>query len=111
MHIVCLLCLYVAKKKHKDKITLNLIQHEYVEYCKNTNQDFKINLLQLKKRLEELRNSNIITLRSDEKLNDLYELKASDEQVKDFLDNLYKDSHRNNFDEKMHEWLKKHSAI
>ena len=106
IHIVTLISLYIAKKKHQYKIILNMIYSEYLDYCKKYNQNFKIDLLQMKKRLEELRNSNIISIKTNEKLTEVYELKLPLDELKTILNKIYNDSNRNlNFDSDMYKWL------
>ena len=95
-----------AKKIHKEKITLNLIHDEYSKYIKKTRQNFFLDLLQLKKRLEELQSCNLISIKSDEKYTDLFELKTSLEETKELLENLYSQNiNKMNFDSEMHRWL------
>jgi hypothetical protein len=112
IHIISLISLYVAKKKcSEDKVNLNLIYNEYLDYCKKYSQSSKIklDLLQLKKKLEELKNSNIIHVKYDDKLIELYQLKFSDKELMDTLLDLYKENNQNkgfkNIDFNMKKWL------
>lgn len=106
-----MISLYVAKTKYKEKISLNLIYQEYTEYCRKNGQSFKIDSLQIKKKLEELRNSNLIAIKSDEKFTELYDLKVSTNDLRNMLLDLYKDNSNKsltsfrNFDMDMHKWL------
>jgi hypothetical protein len=84
-----LICLYRCVLKHKAKITLGLINQEYLIYC-NKFKWKKMDILQVKKVLEELYNSNLIHIKSDEKYQFLYELKLPVDETKTVIKNLEK---------------------
>jgi hypothetical protein len=90
-----LVCLYRAVLKHKAKITLGLIHQEYIAYCA-INKWKRLDILQVKKVLEELYNSNLIHIKSDEKYQFLYELKLPLEETKNVIRNLEKVSNTDN---------------
>ena len=89
LHIIILVSLYRGFYKHKSKITLGLIYQEYIHYC-NTNRWKRLDILQVKKVLEELYNSNIIYIKPDEKYQFLYELKLPADETKILISNLDK---------------------
>jgi hypothetical protein len=82
-----------------------------LNFCKKNNQTIKIklDLLQLKKKLEELKNSNIIHVKYDDKLTELYQLKFSEKELMNTFLDLYERNNQDkgfkNFDLNMKKWL------
>jgi hypothetical protein len=89
VHIIIVICLYRSFKKHKEKITLGLIHQEYLCYCKNYRWKV-IDILQVKKILEELYNSNLIHIKKDDKYINLYELKLPIDETRQYILKLEK---------------------
>lgn len=79
LHITLLLCLCHCTADYKDKITIGMIYKKYYEMIFMPNvgktQKSKLDLTLVKKYLEELANSNLIMIRSDEKYGCIYQLK------------------------------------
>ena len=73
-----------------------MIYEEYTEFCKKDCRKLKIDMLHIKKRLEELSNSNLITIKQDEKYSDVYELKLPDDQIAKLFDRMYKNGDKIN---------------
>lgn len=65
-----------------------MIYHEYISFTTNQNIRTKLDILIIKKILEELANSNLIHIKSDEKYLNLYELKLPYSETVDLLKEL-----------------------
>lgn len=105
IHIIGLICLYQCKKHYRDKIVLDNVYNFYLTFVKEKELKFKIDKLQFKKRLEELYNSNLISIKSDDKHNEIYDLKNDLDETKKMLEKLNNDKSINNFDTEMHSFL------
>lgn len=105
IHIICLICLFSTKKKMVSYKKSNLITvyNEYTLYSKEVNASFLIDDLQFKKRLQELHNSNLITMTKDEKNDDLFDFSFTQEELIDLFDRLYKEK-IGNFDERTYKY-------
>lgn len=79
LHITLLICLCHCASSYKDKITIGMIYQKYYELFHKPNhsgiQKSKLDLTLVKKYLEELANSNLISIKIDDKYGLLYELK------------------------------------
>lgn len=105
--------MYRCVVNFKDKITLPNVYHDYVEYKKSRKTSNILDIIIIRKILEELANSNLIHIKSDEKFLNLYSLKypiaETAEMIKDLnvyqINNpLEKDGARN-IDSNMQGWL------
>ena len=88
LHITILVCLCRCIRIHKEKIGINMIYHEYLNYVNNQNIRTKLDILIIKKILEEMANSNLIYIKSDEKYLNLYELKLPYSETVDLIKEL-----------------------
>ena len=79
LHITLLLCLCHCVCDYKERITIGMIYKKYYEVIFKPNigriQKSKLDLTLVKKYLEELHNSNLISIKSDDKYGNIYELK------------------------------------
>lgn len=79
LHITLLLCLCHCICDYKERITIGMIYKKYYELIFKPNigriQKSKLDLTLVKKYLEELYNSNLISIKIDEKYGNIYELK------------------------------------
>ncbi len=110
LHIILLICLWRCVGKYKDKITIGMIYAEYSLFCQpkyNANSGLsktKLDLIVVKKALEELLNSNLISVKNDEKYLQVYELKLPYELTQNTISKL--DDYNNfNFDSEMKQFL------
>lgn len=94
-----MICLIRSVKKYNDQITIGLIYQQYKEFgnSKTDFVNFRTNLdqISIKKILEELSNSNLITIKNHEKYLVVYELKHSVEIEKQYIIKLYNDQIKN----------------
>ncbi len=113
INILILICLYRCVVKLKDKITLPNIYNDYVEYKKSKKINTILDIIIIRKILEELANSNLIHIKSDEKYLNLYSLKYPTDETAEMIrdlnfsksrDGLDKDKTRN-IDSNMQGWL------
>lgn len=108
-HITILIMLLRAINRHKYRITAGMIYKEYsdclLESNKNNNLNrTKLDLIIIKKILEELGNSNLLYIKSDEKYLSCYELKLTIEETKSSIMKLENDNY-GNFDHDLKNWL------
>ena len=79
LHITLLLCLCHCICDYKERITIGMIYKKYYEVIFKPNigriQKSKLDLTLVKKYFEELYNSNLISIKSDDKYGNIYELK------------------------------------
>jgi hypothetical protein len=113
INILILICLYRCVIKLKDKITLPNIYNDYVEYKKSKKINTILDIIIIRKILEELANSNLIHIKSDEKYLNLYSLKYPTDETAEMIrdlnfskskDGLDKDKTKN-IDSNMQGWL------
>lgn len=98
----------MAIKKHKEKISINNVYNEYKEYLKKSSQTFKLDILQIKKRLEELSNCNFVCILFSEKYNETYELKIPLSTLCEYMSIVEKEckgKQNPNLDMNTYEWF------
>ena len=99
-----LICLFRCVVKYKEKITLPNIYHDYVEYKKSKNIFNILDIIIIRKILEELGNSNLVHIKSDEKYLNLYSLKYPTDETAEMIRDLNFNKSRN-IDSNMQGWL------
>lgn len=105
-HLICIISVISVKKKQKyfDRIKIDSLYKEYLEFSKISKRTLIIDILQFKKRLEELKNCNIISISYDDKHGEIYDIKLPDDEMNDLFDKLYKE--KTNFDNEMFRFYK-----
>ena len=76
LHIIFLNALRHCTSDYKENITIGMIYHKYYSLMKRSNsKKSKLDLVLAKKYLEELANSNLISIKKDDKYGNVYQLK------------------------------------
>jgi hypothetical protein len=76
LHIIFLIALCHCTSDYKENITIGMIYHKYYSLMKRSNsKKSKLDLVLAKKYLEELANSNLISIKKDDKYGNVYQLK------------------------------------
>ena len=83
-----LICLCRSQKTYKEKITIGMIYQEYKNFVLKHDVKTVLDIIIVKKILEELANSNVIYIKSDEKYLNLYELKLPNNETCDLIKEL-----------------------
>lgn len=87
-----MICLLRRVARDKDRITIGMIYQEYSEYVSpkfhSGLSKIKLDMILVKKALEELANSNLIHIKNDEKYVNLYELKLPVGITKNVIEKL-----------------------
>lgn len=92
LHITLLLCLCHCICDYKERVTIGMIYKKYYEVIFKPNigriQKSKLDLTLVKKYLEELYNSNLISIKNDDKYGNIYELKLPLCEMKKIISSL-----------------------
>lgn len=92
LHITLLLCLCHCTVDFQEKITIGMIYKKYYECIFKPTigkaQKSKLDITLVKKYLEELANSNLITIKKDDKYGNIYELKLPIKVTASIIRNL-----------------------
>ena len=92
LHITLLLCLCHCICDYKERVTIGMIYKKYYEVIFKPNigriQKSKLDLTLVKKYLEELYNSNLISIKNDDKYGNIYELKLPVCEMKKIISSL-----------------------
>jgi hypothetical protein len=87
-----MICLLKRVARDKDRITIGMIYQEYSEYVTPKFHSgltkIKLDMILVKKALEELANSNLIYIRNDDKYVNVYELKLPVGITKNLIEKL-----------------------
>jgi len=89
-----MICLLRRVARDKERITIGMIYQEYSDYVNPKNHSghhkLKMDMILVKKALEELANSNLIYIKHDEKYLNIYELKLPAVITKNIIERLSK---------------------